>query len=348
MTKLNVLYQSNEAFVIPLAVSMLSLYENNKAIDRLEVYVIDDHIEEHSRKHLTELAAWFGRELHFIYVDDIERFLIENDIEMQQVDSYTTFMKIFVADLLPQLDRILYIDADTIVLDSLAELCDLSLEGYGCAMVNTAMCGKVKTFLDTPDYCNAGVIYIHLKYWREQGIQKQFSDVIIGKDRKRYTLVGDESLFNLVLQGKILKIPLKYNFDSSWWLWGWNKSLYRKLGWTKGNTPYGTAEEILRCREHPAIAHYINLTTGRPWEDYNDNPFRKEFAYYLERLRPWQPIRLPNTGIGSKHILLVKLKYLVRKMMPFGIRSVIGFHQHESAWQRKIDQYKREEHDDRT
>ena len=336
MSKLNVLYQSNEAFVIPLSVSLLSLYENNKDIDELNVYIIDDNIEDVSKKKIEEISEKFKRNVIFLNVGDIERFLTDNGVGMQQTNSYTTFFKIFSTHLLSDLDKILYIDADTVVLGSLKDLCDEDLEGYGCGMVNTAICGVVKKYLRTKNHFNGGVIYLNLNYWRENDIYNRFRRAITCERSKYYNLIGDESLFNMVLKGHIKKLPLKYNFESSWWLWGWNTSLYGRLGWNDRKNAYYSLDEIKKARNNPTIAHYINLTTGRPWEDYNDNPFKKEFEYYLKKLNPWKGIELNNTGIGAESKMLLRIKYLIRKVMPFKLRSYIGFVQHEKAWKNKI------------
>ena len=336
MSKLNVLYQSNEAFVIPLSVSLLSLYENNKDIDELTVYIIDDNIEDNSKKKIEELSERFLRKVIFLNVGDIEMFLVENGVRMQQTNSYTTFFKIFSTHLLSNLDKILYIDADTVILDSLKDLCDENLEGYGCGMVNTAICGVVKKYLKTKNHFNGGVIYLNLEYWRKNNIYSRFRRAITCDRSKYYNLIGDESLFNMVLKGHIKKLPLKYNFESSWWLWGWNTSLYGRLGWKNRKNAYYTLDEIDKAGKNPVVAHYINLTTGRPWEDYNDNPFKKEFEYYLKKLNPWKDIELKNTGIGAESKMLLRIKYLIRKMMPFRFRSYLGFVQHEKAWKNKI------------
>lgn len=336
---LNILYQSDENFVIPMGVSILSLFEHNKEIENINLYIIDNNIEDTSKTKLIELAQKYGRSINFIQINNIENFLISNNVNQQQSNSYTTFYKIFATSQLKELDKILYIDCDTLVLDSLAELCDYNLNDYACGMVCSAINGHLKSFLRLKEYYNGGVIYINLDYWRKHKIENRFIDNITNSKSKINTLVGDESLFNLTLKGKIKKMPLKYNFESTWWLWGWNKKLYKALNWKKPEDAYYSMDEIKKAKKKPTIAHYLNLTTGRPWDLYNDNPFKKEYNYYLDLLKPWKSINTSSeTGIFKKFLL--KTKHLVLSNIPFSLRSFLGYIQNTRNWDKKIKKTK--------
>lgn len=337
---INVLYQANEAFVIPLGVSIISLLENNKEMEKIEINILDDGIEEDSKKHLSALISRYYRTLRFIDGQKIGKMLKELGIVEQQQSGggYTTFFKIFCSSLLENLNEILYIDADTIILDSLQDLANYDLTGYACAMVESAMSGEVKRYLDVVNYFNAGVIYINFNYWKENEIDKKLAEAIKSEERFKITLVGDESLINVILKGEILKLPLKYNYESSWWLWGWNRKLYEKLGWNNEKAcPYSNVE-ITQSFKKPIIVHYINLTTGRPWDFLNDSPFRYEFRKYLAMLNPWKSIIIPNNGIGGNSKLITLLKWLFKKVLCFSMRSRLGYKQHEAFWKGRIEE----------
>lgn len=81
---INVLYQANEAFVIPLGVSIISLLENNKEMEKIEINILDDGIEEDSKKHLSALISRYYRTLRFIDGQKIGKMLKELGIVEQQ------------------------------------------------------------------------------------------------------------------------------------------------------------------------------------------------------------------------------------------------------------------------
>ena len=338
MKTLNVLYQSSSAYAIPAAVSILSLLENNKSIDVINIYYIDVGLTDEDRDKTREMIESYGRTVTFLNAAETDKMLEDAGMELWS-GSYATFYKIFVCSGLDELDRILYIDADTVVQGSLEELCDYDMGGYAAAMVGSGMTGALKSFMKLPDYFNAGLIYYNLAYWREHKVKDAFLKAVKSPMAKKLTIVADETLNNYVMKGRIKKLPLKYNVESSWWLWGWNHKLYPYLGWNDPEDCYYTDEEIKDALDNPVIGHYVDLTTGRPWDKMNDNPRRKEFEKYLEMLHPWKEIDFAMRGIGGNNMLIVGCKWIVKKMMPFSLRSRVGFKQHDKAWKDKIREY---------
>lgn len=337
MSKINVLYQSSSAYVIPAAVSMCSLFENNQNIDEINIWFIDVGLTVEDKNGLCELVNRYSRKIVFISSKETDQTLSEAGVNLWS-GSYATFYKIFTCSQLTEIDSLLYIDADTLILDSIQVLCDIKLDGYACAMVGSGMTNTIKEFMGVKDYHNAGIIYFNLKYWRENNVEEDFLSIINGNKCSKYTIVGDETLINYVLKDRIKMLPLKYNFESSWWLWGWNCKLYKKLGWECLEESYYSPAEIYEAKEKPVIAHYVDLTTGRPWDYLNDNLFRSEFEEYSAILKPWKEIDFAMRGIGGNNKLIAKLKYLIKKLLPFSLRSRLGFYQHDNYWKGKVNE----------
>ena len=335
MKTLNVLYQSSAAYAIPAAVSICSLCENNRKIEDIHIWFIDGGLTAEDRARLLQLAKRYRRKLTFLSGKETDEMLEAANVQLWS-NSYATFYKVFVSAGIPEIDSILYIDSDTLVLGSLAPFCDLDIGNYACAMVSSAMTGAVKQFIGTRQYFNAGIVYFNLRVWREQHLKEKFLKVIGSPKSRKYTLIGDETLINYVLRGKIRKLPLRYNMESSWGLWGWNRKLYPQLGWDSETDCYYTPEQIRRARSHPVIAHYVDLTTGRPWDYLNDNPFRREFEQYSAILKPWKKIDFAMRGIGGNSKAAAWAKWTAKKLMPTAVRSRLGFMQHDSYWKKRI------------
>ena len=126
--RLNVLYQFNEKYVPYAAVSIVSLLENNKEIEDIYIYVLEENINNDSKKKLVEMVNSYGRKIAFFKTN----MLIE---KMKSIGipeyrgSYATNFKMFISDILPtDLERILYIDSDTIVEGSLKKLITIDMK----------------------------------------------------------------------------------------------------------------------------------------------------------------------------------------------------------------------------
>ena len=118
---MNIVYVANEAYVSILGTSLYSLYESNKAEALLNVYLIQTGISEKSIKLLKRLADSFARSISIINFEDIKRRkeldFLENKFDI------SVMARLFADELLPKhLDRVLYIDCDTLVLRSVHKL----------------------------------------------------------------------------------------------------------------------------------------------------------------------------------------------------------------------------------
>ena len=344
MNKIDILYQSSSAYAIPAAVSICSLLDNNKDIERIILWYIDDGLSEKDRLGIQRLIARYGRELHFLSGIETDKYLESSGVRKWS-GSYATFYKLFLCQEVKDADRVLYIDADTLVKGSIKELCEIPLEGWGCAMVCSAMCSEVRAFLNLKEYYNAGMELFNLVYWKQHHIRESIIKTINSTEFKKATVVADESLINVVLKGHIKKMPLKFDCEATWWLWGQDTRFYERLGWKTREDAFYSVEEVRRAYNNPTIIHFMDLTTGRPWDRYNDHPFRKDFEYYLSVLSPWKAIDLKNKGLGGDSSFLLWLKYIIKRIMPFNMRRELGFRQHVNGWQKIISELERETND---
>lgn len=126
--------------------------------------------------------------------------------------TYMVMMKVVLCYLLPNLDRIISLDCDTIIDGDISELWEIDLgDNY------FAGCEEIHRSFPTPHYFNAGVLMWNLKQMRDG----KADEVVERLNRERFTFVEQDCL-NKLCQGRILEIPSKYNvniftkFTSEW------------------------------------------------------------------------------------------------------------------------------------
>lgn len=336
---LNVLYQSSDLYAPVALVSLQSLLDSCMDIQKLHIFLINSDISEENLIAFEKLVKSYNRCLTVISAKKIDDLLEKCGIEKWN-GSYATFYKLFVLNDL-NVDTILYIDSDTIVENSLIDLCDFDFEGNILGMVVSAMTKTIKDFYDVNNWYNAGVIYFNVKLWKYENIIEQVKSCIMSMERNKLSMVGDESIINVILSNRIKKMSLEYNFESSWWLWGWNRSLYERLGFEDNNiADYYSVKEILACKQHICINHYTALTTGRPWDRYNDNRAKKKFKYYYEKLGFTEEVDFYKDKPNKKSNIELFFMRLKRKLMPMTYRSIYGFNLHDNAWKEAIKNIK--------
>ena len=115
--------------------------------------------------------------------------------------TYMTMMRLALAEILPDEERCLWLDVDTLVNRDIGPLFDMDLEGHSFAMAaEPARC--VPPFV----YHNAGVLLMDLKRLRG----KKTKDMIRMVNEKKLGCV-DQDVINLLFQQEILTIDPTWN-----------------------------------------------------------------------------------------------------------------------------------------
>jgi lipopolysaccharide biosynthesis glycosyltransferase len=244
--KTTLVYAANEAYVIPLAASLAGLVDSFGR--RGDVVIIDTGITEESQVRLTSCLpqTWsvsFPR-LPFAWTDrlpDPGRF------------SRATYGRLFVHEVAPSANRVIYLDADTLPVRPIGELADMSLGGAVAAAVRD---DYIATF-GSPEgpaerdpgldpglpYFNSGVLVIDVAAWRRACVADRAARWLAKFGQE--TEMVDQDALNVVLQGDWQELPAMWNV-------GW--------GWYEPGRCEGSIETMV---DEVRILHYT--TEYKPW-----------------------------------------------------------------------------------
>ena len=302
---LNVLYQSNNYYAPITGVSMTSLMENNKDIEEINFYLLDDQISADNLRKCHEACDRYGRSLTVIETGDILRKLRDELKVPPFKGTYTTYFKLMAIKSLPlPTDRVLQLDGDTIVTGSLAPLCDMDLGDSILAATYDCTMNSYKPLIGIPEtdkYYNCGVLLISQAMWRreecEERVVRHLKEVRSGY----YTV--DQDIINVLFRDKITYLDLTYDFNSGFYIYGIEESL--KIYDLKPEY-YNTVEEIAAAYDNPIIHHCMGAMTGRPWEQGSIHPLNDLFDKYL-KISPWSDfvkVQVKRKGIFTVQRLL--------------------------------------------
>jgi lipopolysaccharide biosynthesis glycosyltransferase len=259
---MNVIYSSDNNYARHVGIAITSLYDHNQSMEDLTVYLIDDNISPENHKKLDEVAERYGRKIEYIpFGPHKERLVLNNEWELP----ISAYARLFVADMVPQtVDRLLYMDCDTVVTDSLEELWNTDMQGNTIAAVeDVASCAFWKeTGLEQQfRYICSGVILIDLKKWRQIDAQQKcldYLDRMQGKVRHH-----DQTILNGVFWDDCLILHPRYDVLTPTFVMSYeNLMAYFRL-WDR----YYSKAEIRGSVKNPAIIHYTSSNVGRPWEN---------------------------------------------------------------------------------
>lgn len=280
MKRLNVLYQTDDNYAAIAGVSMTSLFRTNRHLDEINIYLLDSGISEDNLEKFRLLCREFGRKIEIIDTRPLEEKIKGYGVGTFR-NVYTVYLTLFVLDELnlPG-SRLFKLDADTIVKGPLDELCDFDFQGCYLAATYDCVLNDYKAMVGlTPDdsYYNAGILLFDQHAWIHNRCRQQLLDHI-HHCRNRYYLC-EQDLMNLVFRGKIACLPVKYNLNSGFYIFGaeFSWKLYQL-----NPMAFSPLSEIKEAMEHPLIHHLMGAMTGRPWEAKNTHPLKQEFQEILE------------------------------------------------------------------
>ena len=313
---LNVLYQSDNNYAEITGVSIVSLFENNKKMDKINVYLLNDSISEENIKRLQTVCDSYERTLIIVNTEAILEKLKELKVEPYK-NTYTTYFKLFaIKSLELPTDRVLQLDGDTIINHPLDELVEMDLTGNVCAATYDCILNEYKSLVDIPEtdtYYNCGVLLINQHYWRKYECEEKITEHLLHV-RNRYFTV-DQDIINVLFRDKIKYLHLKYNFNSGFFIYGIKESI--KIYNLKPE--YYSAEALIEeAYQNPFIYHCMGAMTGRPWEQKNIHPQNAIYDIYLN-LSPWKDIPKKIVHYSS----LFKMQRCLYQILPRKLYSPI-------------------------
>lgn len=307
---MNIVYHCSDTFSSVLAVSMASIMENNKVMDNITFYVLEKQMSEENKHKLQELVASYDRHLVLIPMPNMQE---EFDFPIAQVrkkwilDSYC---RLFLGTILPkEVERVLYLDCDTLCDGDLNELWNLDLQGNYCAAVTDALGENYYALFkmnDTSRYCNSGMVLFDLKKWRDNAMENVVAHYV--REHDGYVFFMEQSVMNIVLQDKIFILHPKYNVYTLI-----SGLKYDELKLLRHCERFYTEKECDEAKADSRLIHLTNLflIKGRPWLEGNNHPFKELYLQYRQKT-PWADVPLQIMNLS----FMKKVQYVIISMMP--------------------------------
>lgn len=267
-----------EAYVHHCATMLHSLLEHNGQVGVRVDYLHDDRTSARGRRRVAEMVEGMGGEISFQLVPD--RWV--EGLPIVDFTRKATWYRIALDELLPDAERVLWLDVDLLVKDSLRPLWRTPLDDCLIGAVTNVPPGPDREYSERPElggdpYFNAGVLLMDLAAMRREAIGPFLREYAVRHaDRLKWR---DQDALNEVLHGRRLALHPRWNCMNS------------VLGFSYAKDYF--AEEILEeARRRPAIRHFEGPSFAKPWHLLADAESRRQYAHQ-RRQTPW-PWGLPS------------------------------------------------------
>lgn len=258
---MHIVMASDQNYAKYVGVTIASILRKRRPSDILNFYILDGGINNETKQQIETLKTLGHFEIKYIQMDNsvFDKYPIPSEFHFTPA----TYFRLELPDLLPELDRVLYLDCDIIVRTSLSELYKMDLTDAYCLGIRDVLVNQNISRLGLERYINAGIMLVNLAAWREINAPQKFRD-FIGSNYDKIKWC-DQDVINCVLQDGI-----KY-IDPSW-----NCQLNEGDG--------GYSEQFRRAHKRAKIMHFIS--SQKPWQGHGGKYDRYYYSVLLHT--PWR------------------------------------------------------------
>ena len=214
---INICLSFDEKYAQHAAVTMVSLMKN--CSQNIHFYIIDSEpsgITE-SRSKIVKLVEMYGAKISFRTIDlsVFKGFPVWKPMQ-DSPNKYVPYYRLCLADLLPEIERIIYLDTDIVVQGDIAKLYDLEFaKDQFIAGVNDMDSEELKEKISTSAYINSGVILFDLATIRRIKLNVVEESIkILQNFRERISLNIDQDLINIIFNDHIRLLDISWNAQS--------------------------------------------------------------------------------------------------------------------------------------
>ena len=270
--------KNNEKSIIPIffaidnnyapffSVALESIKANSSKYYQYEIYILNNGVCE---EYKTLINTYQDEIYHITFVDLKDRLhSVSHHLHTRDYYSKAIYFRLFIADLFPEYDKALYLDADIVVLGDVADLYNHQLNDKYLGVIKDDVVNSYEEFrryskdgLGIPayKYYNSGILVMNLKKFREEKVYHQFLNLL---SKVKFIIAPDQDYLNVICHDKVL---------------------YLDETWNMAPLPH------VRIDQNIKLIHY--KLTAKPWH-YSDIPYGEYFWKYASQSPFYQKIRL--------------------------------------------------------
>ena len=203
-----IFFAVDDGYVPFLAVALESLIKNSSKDYYYAIKILYTNIEERNKKKI----AKYERDNVKIEFVDLNYYIEEVQDKLYTRDYYTktTYFRLFIPNLYPQYDKVLYLDSDIVVLGDIADLYNVEIGNNLVAAAPDDVIQSSNIFQEYAErvvgvakyqnYFNAGILLMNLDEMRKFDFQEKFLYLL---EQIKFTVAQDQDYLNRLCKGRV-------------------------------------------------------------------------------------------------------------------------------------------------
>lgn len=264
-----VVLSANNGFVPYLSTMLESILRHANPSRGYDIIILHRDISAENQQRMKIQAALYPH--CSVRFANVQQYFDSLKLFVNQHLSIETYYRLVVQELMPDYDKVLYLDSDMVAECDVADLYDIVVgENLIGAAKDIDIAGQVKTnpemrdyvlnqigLKDPFEYFQAGVLILNLKELRKLITADELLKIASENEWKCH----DQDVLNYVCKGRVYYIPQKWNVMMIWKEQGRSREDFLK------KAPAGLYFEWQNARKKPLMVHFAGYQ--KPWNVLN-------------------------------------------------------------------------------
>ncbi len=267
---INIAVSSDRTFITCTCVTIASILHYHP--HDIHFFLLHEHLTATDWRPMEQTISRMGRNCTFTPVsvgeNNWEGFPTGRNLPL------ATYYRLNLPALLPQIEKIIYLDGDIVMADDIQEVWEMNINSYSLAAISIQSVSSIYPELIGKNTFNAGFLVMNMKRIRETGALERIHEIATNfKDKLN---LFDQDILNLVFCDETLRLPVRWNLTTGALL--------------RSDANYSTIpeEELCEAIRHPAVIHFT--TSAKPWKLKAKirHPFSSLYTFFAKLAQtPW-------------------------------------------------------------
>jgi len=199
-----IVFSTDDNYVLPLSVAIQSLKNTLSEGYSLKIYIFHENLSDESCKKLTLLKR---DKCDIIFYNEFKEL---DNLNLNTIGRMTkaTYFRLYACEVLKEYKKIVYLDCDILVQQSIGELYNIDIKDYLIAGVYDWGFSR-QNMIVADDYVNAGVLLFNVEKYNLGNCKDKSIDYIKNNPNLPWM---DQDIINAVCHGQIKNIDNKFDF----------------------------------------------------------------------------------------------------------------------------------------
>jgi lipopolysaccharide biosynthesis glycosyltransferase len=212
-----IVFATNIKYTTYCYVAIYSLIKNIKSDYFYHIYIFETDLGDENKQMLESLSCQNVK----VECMNVSEYTSKVQLQGSLYLSIETYYRLFIPCVLPQYEKILYLDSDMCILSDVAELYECDLQGYAIGAVKDELCHSLEYHaqtlgnLDCRKTFNAGVLLIDTARFEAEKIREKCL-ALLAEDyqrEERKLILADQDALNIVLYENYCVLDKKWNYQ---------------------------------------------------------------------------------------------------------------------------------------